>query len=48
MSRRSCATVPAIFSVERLRDFLIALGQDVEITVRPTRRDHGQVSVVLS
>ena len=35
------------FSVERLMDFLIALGQDVEITVRPTRKDHGQVSVVL-
>ena len=36
------------FSVERLMDFLVALGQDVEITVRPTRRDHGQVSVVLA
>ena len=35
------------FSVERLMDFLIALGQDVEITVRPTRKDHGQVSVIL-
>jgi len=35
------------FSVERLMDFLTALGQDVEITVRPTRKDHGQVSVVL-
>ena len=35
------------FSVERLMDFLIALGQDVEITVRPTCKDHGQVSVVL-
>jgi predicted XRE-type DNA-binding protein len=35
------------FSVERLMDFLIALGQDVEITVRPTRKPHGQVSVVL-
>jgi len=35
------------FSVERLMDFLIALGHDVEITVRPTRKDHGQVSVVL-
>jgi hypothetical protein len=27
-------------------DFLVALGQDVEITVRPTRKDHGQVSIV--
>src|SRR6266404_9055835 len=35
------------FSVERLMDFLTALGQDVEITVRPTRREHGSVSVVL-
>lgn len=36
-----------IFSVERLMDFLTALGQDVEITVRPTRKEHGEVSVVL-
>ena len=36
------------FSVERLMDFLTALGQDVEITVRPTRKDHGEVSVVLT
>ena len=36
------------FSVERLMDFLIALGQDVEITVRPTRKQHGQVSIVLA
>jgi predicted XRE-type DNA-binding protein len=35
------------FSVERLMDFLVALGQDVEITVRPTRKQHGQLSVVL-
>src|SRR6201987_4465034 len=28
------------FSVERLMDFLTALGQDVEITVRPTRKEH--------
>jgi len=26
--------------------FLTALGQDVEITVRPTRKPHGEVSVV--
>ena len=36
------------FSVERLVDFLIALGQDVEITVRPTRKEHGQLSIVLA
>jgi len=34
------------FSVERLMDFLTALGQDVEITVRPTRKGHGVVSVL--
>jgi predicted XRE-type DNA-binding protein len=36
------------FSVERLMDFLTALGQDVEVTVRPTRKDHGEVSVVIA
>jgi hypothetical protein len=35
------------FSVERLIDFLTALGQDVEITVRPTRKPQGMVSVVV-
>jgi len=34
------------FSVERLMDFLTALGQDVEITVKPARKPHGEVSVV--
>jgi len=36
------------FAVERLMDFLITLGQDVEITVRPTRKEHRQVSHVLA
>jgi predicted XRE-type DNA-binding protein len=36
----------AAFSVERLMDFLTALGQDVEIIVRPTRKQHGEVSGV--
>jgi len=36
------------FSVERLMDFLIDLGQDVEITVKPTRKSQGQVSIVLA
>jgi predicted XRE-type DNA-binding protein len=36
------------FFVERLMDFLNALGQDVEITVRPTRMPHREVSVVVS
>jgi predicted XRE-type DNA-binding protein len=35
------------FSVERLMDFLTALGQDVEITVRPARKEHGSVSLVV-
>src|SRR6266404_7815485 len=35
-----------MFSVERLMEFLTALGQDVEITVRPTRKQHGELSVV--
>ena len=36
------------FSVERLMDFPTALGQDVEITVRPTRRGHGELSLILA
>ncbi len=36
-----------MFSVERLIEFLTALGQDVEITVKATRKEHGHVSVVL-
>ena len=34
------------FSVGRLMEFLTALRQDIEITVRPTRREHGALSVV--
>ena len=36
------------FSVGRLMEFLTALRQDVEITVRPTRKDHGALSVISS
>ena len=36
------------FSVGRLMDFLTALGQDVEITVRPTRKQHGEMSVTVA
>lgn len=36
------------FSVGRLMELLTALGQDVEIAVRPTRKDHGQMYVVAS
>jgi predicted XRE-type DNA-binding protein len=35
------------YSVERLMEFLAALGQDVEITVRATRKEYGHVSVVV-
>lgn len=37
------------FSVGRLVEFLTALGQDVEITLKPAgrRRDHGAVSVLV-
>jgi predicted XRE-type DNA-binding protein len=33
------------FSVGRLIEFLTALGQDVQITVKPTCNSHGTVSV---
>src|SRR5580704_13752764 len=33
------------FSVGRLMEFLTALRRDVEIIVRPTRKEHGAVSV---
>ena len=36
------------FSVERLMSFLTVLGQDVEITVRATRKEHGAVSVTIA
>jgi len=36
------------FSVERLMDFLTALGHDVEIRVTRTRKAHGQMSVVVA
>ena len=39
---------PGNFSVGRLLDFLTALGQDVEITVRPTRKKHGEMSLVVA
>ncbi len=35
------------FSVGRLIEFLTALGQDVEITVRPKRKSRGEMSVVV-
>jgi hypothetical protein len=36
------------FSVGRLMEFLTALGQNVKITVRPTRKRVGEMEVVVS
>jgi hypothetical protein len=36
------------FSVGRLMEFLIALGQDVKITIRPTRKEQWEMEVVVS
>jgi predicted XRE-type DNA-binding protein len=36
------------FSAGRLMEFLTALGQDVEITVRPARKEHVEMSVMVS
>ena len=36
------------YSVERLMEFLTALGHDVEVTIRPTRRKQGAMSVVIA
>jgi predicted XRE-type DNA-binding protein len=33
------------YSIERLMEFLTALGQDVKITVKPTRHRRGEVSL---
>ena len=35
------------FSVDRLMQFLTALGQDVQVTVRSTRKRRGELSVVV-
>lgn len=35
------------FSLGRLLDFLTALGQNVEISVKPARKEQGELSVVL-
>jgi predicted XRE-type DNA-binding protein len=34
------------FSIGRLMEFLTALRQDVEIIVRPARKEHGALSVI--
>jgi predicted XRE-type DNA-binding protein len=33
------------FSVERLMDFLTALGHDIDIAVTPSRKEHGKMSI---
>jgi predicted XRE-type DNA-binding protein len=35
------------FSVGRLIEFLTVLGQDVQITVKPTKKAQGEMSVVM-
>jgi len=35
------------FSVGRLMEFLTALGQDVTVTVKPTRKEQGEMEVVV-
>jgi predicted XRE-type DNA-binding protein len=36
------------YSVERLMEFLTALGHNVEVKITPTRRKHGVMSVVVA
>lgn len=36
------------YSVERLIEFLTALGHNVEVKITPTRRKHGAMSVVVT
>lgn len=35
------------YSAERLMEFLVALGHDVEVSIRPARRRAGQMSVAV-
>lgn len=36
------------YSVDRLMEFLTALGHNVEVTIRPTRKKHGAMSVTVA
>lgn len=36
------------YSVERLMEFLTALGHNVEVKITPTRRKHGAMSVIVA
>jgi hypothetical protein len=40
-------TLAGNFSVGRLMEFLNRLGQDVKITVKPTRKEQGEMEVVV-
>jgi hypothetical protein len=48
MMRRRCAGRASNFSVGRLMEFPTALGQDVRITVKPTRKRVGEMEVVVA
>jgi predicted XRE-type DNA-binding protein len=37
-----------VFSVERLMDFLTALGHDIRIAVTPSRKEHGKLMVSIA
>ena len=37
-----------VYSVERLIEFLTALGQNVDVIITPTRKKHGAMSVVVA
>ena len=37
-----------VYSVDRLIEFLTALGQDVEIVIKPARKKHGAMAVVVA
>ena len=36
------------YSVDRLIEFLTALGQDVEVLIKPTRKRQGRMSVIVA
>ena len=43
---KSMRTLAGNFSVGRLFEFLNRLGQDVRITVKPTRKGQGEIGLV--
>ena len=44
----SMRTLAGNVEVGRLMEFLTAPGQDVKITVKPTRKEQGEMEVVVS